>query len=135
MSTLRWVSALMAASVFTERRDFYKYIVINVWRRMDDQAQRAPSGIHHVRKICVNQCKSVSKKRPGDTDFTDYDVAISESSARSVVFSMGATCILEENPCASASSAASVFHRFLMARFFCAWWLCGVCGGIKTVKI
>jgi len=48
--------------------DLYGYILIN------------------VRKICVNQCKSVSKKRPGDTDFTDYDVVISVSSARSLVF-------------------------------------------------
>jgi hypothetical protein len=53
--------------------DFYEYILINVWRRMDDMLQRASSGIRYVRKICVNQCKSVSKKRPGDTD---YDVVL-----------------------------------------------------------
>ncbi|MDP3104612.1 MAG: hypothetical protein Q8M95_08385 [Candidatus Methanoperedens sp.] len=41
----------------------------------------------------------MSKKRPGDTDFTDftdYNVVISVSSARSVVFSIGAARIQEE---------------------------------------
>lgn len=60
-----------------------------MWRMTEDQAQRASSGIHYVRKICVNQCKSVSKNVPEtriNTDFTDYDVVISEFSVNSVVF-------------------------------------------------
>jgi hypothetical protein len=52
--------------------DLYGCILINIWRRMEDQSQMAPGGIHYVRKICVNRCKSVSKKRPGDTDYTDF---------------------------------------------------------------
>jgi hypothetical protein len=32
---------------------------------------------------------------------------------------------MEENPCPSASSVASVFYRFLKALLFCAWWLHG----------
>ncbi len=71
------------------RREFNIFIVINIRRKTDDQPQRAPSGIHYVRKICVNLCKSVSKKRLRDTDytdFTDYNVVISVSSEDSVVF-------------------------------------------------
>jgi hypothetical protein len=29
---------------------FYAYILINVWRMMEDQSQRTSSGIHYVRK-------------------------------------------------------------------------------------
>lgn len=39
---------------------------------MDNQPKWAPSGIHYVRKICANHCKSVSKERPRDTDYTDF---------------------------------------------------------------
>ena len=58
-------------------------------RGINDQIQRAPRGIHYVRKICVNRYKSVSKKRPGDTDFTDftdYDVVISVALVNIMVF-------------------------------------------------
>ena len=55
-----------------EAPDIYSYIVINVWRKKDDQPQRAMSGMYFVRKICVNRCKSVSKNRPEDTDFIDF---------------------------------------------------------------
>ena len=41
---------------------------------MEDQSQRASSGIHYVRKICVNLCKSVSEKSPR---VMDYNVVIS----------------------------------------------------------
>ena len=51
-----------------EAPDIYSYIVINVWRKKNDQPQRAMSGMYFVRKICVNRCKSVSKNRPEDTD-------------------------------------------------------------------
>ena len=63
--------------------DFYSYILINVWRKTEDKSQRAPSGIQYLRKICMDLCKSVNKKRPIDTD---YNTLISVSSVNSVVF-------------------------------------------------